>query len=260
MTDTSFIPEERLVAYADGELDQVDLEALAEREAEDPAFAARVDAYRRIRSTLQVAYDAILDEPVPERLRSAALAESGNVVFLERVRARFPPVIGKTAAIAASLMLGLLIGQLVWDRGDGALRMAAGGSGVVATGDLARILETRPSGEPDEAAGVVPRFSFARGESGYCRVFETRGEAAIAGLACREDGRWHLHAMAPMAAAPGEGTGLRPAAAGALPAVVSESIGRLIVGDPLGREAEAERLRSNWQPQERSESEGTDKQ
>jgi anti-sigma factor RsiW len=61
-----------LHAYVDGRLDAGRAAELEAWLAGDPAAAARIEAWRRQQQELHRHYDAVLEEPVPERLRRAA--------------------------------------------------------------------------------------------------------------------------------------------------------------------------------------------
>lgn len=83
------LDEERLQAYVD---DRLDAAARAEVEAQldaDPELAARAAAYRRQHKTLHETFDAVLDEPLPARLRrpqsarrSPLLARAAAVLWM----------------------------------------------------------------------------------------------------------------------------------------------------------------------------------
>jgi len=83
--------EETLMAYVDGELDakaRADVEAAM---AADPEVAERVARHEALRLRVQAAFGAVLDEPVPEHLMSAARTAPTrgreNVTDLARERA-----------------------------------------------------------------------------------------------------------------------------------------------------------------------------
>lgn len=70
------VPDELLMAYADGELSGAEHAAERARvEAaiqSDPALANRVEQHRALRAQLKATFDPVLDEPVPDRLLAAA--------------------------------------------------------------------------------------------------------------------------------------------------------------------------------------------
>ena len=69
MTDP--VSELDLQAYADGNLPEERRAAVAAWLAAHPEDAERIESYRRLAEELRSTYDAVLDEPVPERLRHA---------------------------------------------------------------------------------------------------------------------------------------------------------------------------------------------
>ncbi|TLY71052.1 MAG: hypothetical protein E6K46_07405 [Gammaproteobacteria bacterium] len=136
--------EETLMAYADGELDPAARAALEAAMAADPGLAQRVARHQALRARLRAALDPVLDEPLPQRLLesvrgAAAPRPAAKVIPLRRPAApRWSwPQLG---ALAASLVLGALLGPLV-------LHPPAGGGAVItrdgemlAGGALARAL------------------------------------------------------------------------------------------------------------------------
>ena len=65
------VTESDLQAYADGKLSEERRAAVAAWLAAHPDDAERMESYRRIAEELRATYEAVLDEPVPERLRRA---------------------------------------------------------------------------------------------------------------------------------------------------------------------------------------------
>ena len=65
------ITDDTLMAYADGELDTASRTQVDEAIARDPALAERLRQHQAMRTRVKRAFDSELDEPVPERLRSA---------------------------------------------------------------------------------------------------------------------------------------------------------------------------------------------
>jgi anti-sigma factor RsiW len=63
------LPDSELHAYVDDRLDAEGRRAVEARLAQAPEDAARAAAYREQNAAFHAAYDAVLDEPVPERLR-----------------------------------------------------------------------------------------------------------------------------------------------------------------------------------------------
>jgi anti-sigma factor RsiW len=94
MTDP--VTELDLQAYADGKLPEERRAAVAAWLAAHPEDAERIESYRRLAEELRSTYDAVLDEPVPERLR--------HVVRPASVRGY--------ARVAVWVLLGVALGAL----------------------------------------------------------------------------------------------------------------------------------------------------
>ncbi len=184
------IDPEMLAAYADGELSPEDVAKVEAAMATDPDLAKQIEAHRRLRETLSAHFAPVLDMPVPDRL-TAMLAPKDNVVSLAAVReARTgtqarqiaPPRRAVGGALAASLVLGILIGGRMTPAGP--IRAVDGQ--LVASGDLDKALTTQLASAQEGAPAHI-LASFAVRDGHYCRVFE-RG--ATAGIACRDADRW----------------------------------------------------------------------
>lgn len=73
----STIGEHELQAYVDGELAPADIARVEAAIAADPALAAQVEREHRLRARLRVAFDPVLDEPMPARF-AALLQGNGD--------------------------------------------------------------------------------------------------------------------------------------------------------------------------------------
>lgn len=174
-------------AFVDGELDDLTTARIAREAAGYAALAAQIEAERRLRATLGMHFGPILDEPVPERL-TAPIAEARKVVSLEEARARrfgFNPRTLRWAgpAIAAALVLALLIPGF----GGGQVETRDGLS--FASNDLAQALDSQLVAEQRQGSETRILLSFADESGTLCRGF---ARADLSGIACREDGGWHL--------------------------------------------------------------------
>ncbi len=232
--------DEQLMAYADGELDEGARAEIAAALARDPALAARVQEHRAAREQLQAAFAPVLDEPIPDRLTAAIDAPARTrVVDLRDARE------GKTrgrarwswpewAAIAASLLLGVLIGltalesRLTFVERDGSL---------IAAGPLERALKEQLSdGEGEHRVAL----SFRSRNGAFCRAFISRDD--LSGLACRGADGWNIHALAEAPARSAQ----YERASSALPAGVLAAIDQWIEGEPLTLEEEASAREKGW--------------
>jgi hypothetical protein len=222
--------DERLIAYVDGELPD---EARAQFEAEmaaDPALADQVARHRGLASRLAGAYAPVLEEPVPLRLTVAATAAND----------RGRPSLGlvQWGAMAACLVAGVLAGRLA-NPESGALVTRDGA--LVARGELAQALDRQLAAQPGP---VKVGLSFRTADGRYCRTFQAAADR-LAGLACREDGRWV--AQTTTAWSPATTTDYRTAGSETPPEVLA-AVDRLIAGEPLDAAAERAARDKGWRP------------
>ncbi|QGZ94991.1 anti-sigma factor family protein [Terricaulis silvestris] len=237
------LTDEELMAYADGEMPAMDAKRVEAAMAEDPPLAARVARFRAVRRALHTAYDSVLTEPVPERLRAllgdVAANEPPPVVDLavhrDTRKARFGPP--AWAAMAASLVVGVLVGHAVLPSNDLLV-----GDGRYAGADLARVLDTRlASDATNQSAATRIGLTFRANDGQVCRTFSHAAQAeTTSGLACRENDRWAVQ-VAVHGDAQGE---FRQAGADA-PAIL-DAVDAMISGEPFDAEQERAGRESNW--------------
>jgi len=226
------VDPEMLMAYADGELGPIEAKRVERAIAEDPALAEEVARHRALRATLGARFAPIADEPVPDRL--AAMLET-KVVALPRPGARRPaPGWARWGgAIAASLLLGLVLGLGLQDRGY----VRTQGGQLYATGGLARALDTQLAA--DRGAVRTP-VSFRDTRGDYCRVFTS---STADGIACRGARGWSLRQ-----ARPGSQTGnTEYAQAGSTDPALMTAAQEMMTGDPLDAPAEVRARAAGWQ-------------
>jgi hypothetical protein len=186
------ITEEMLLAYADGELDEVNRRRVERALAQDTALAARLAAHQRVAAALGLAFGPVAQEAVPERFH-ALLGDAARVVPMvsERRPARWMPI-----ALAASLALGVVVGRGL-NGSDTSVDMRDGQ--MIARGPLARALETQlAAAQPADAATRIG-LSFRAKDGQWCRSF---AGVSLSGVACRSSGEWQIEA-----ALPGQGQG-----------------------------------------------------
>ena len=243
--------EETLMAYADNELDAQTRTAVEAAMAKDPELARRVAQHKALRGKLRVAFDKTLDEPIPQRLVDAArgvpsVRREGNVIPLRR---KAPPrkIWPQWASLAASLVLGVIIGQAIL-RGPQAGPITAARDGrLTANGLLAQALsEQLASAQPDQAP-VRIGVSFKSKTGDYCRTFSMHDSTALAGLACRDHDEWHVQALA-QTASPDQGSNTFRQAAAEIPKSVMQAVEDNIAGDALDAHAEQLARDKSWNP------------
>jgi hypothetical protein len=237
-------------AYVDGTLDTSDAARLEADSRANALLAARIARQRELRRQLQAAFDPVLDEPVPQRLRDAIGAQPAAVVDLGKVRAgRSPPAAARRwalpewSAIAATLVFGTLLGSMLF-RPAGGLPVETVQGRLVASGALDAALSTQPSGSGATNAADAMRIglTFRAADGSYCRTFGLRGSV---GLACRQQDRWAVRLLEDSSSGPVETGNFRQAASALSPAMLG-AIGALGAGDVLTPEQEQAQLRSGW--------------
>ena len=230
------VDDEKLMAYLDGELDEIQRARIERALGEDEELRRRLETQQRLRDRLAAHYAPVMAEPVPERFQRLL---DPDVVDLTRARApaRFRwPVWQSAAALAATLVLGVFVGQSL-PGSDGPVRGEAGA--IYAGGELAEALDTQLASAPPAGAPTRIGVTFARADGSLCRTFEA---PTLAGLACRGDGEWQLVMTA--AASRGPETEYRQAGSGS--ALVLQAAQEMMAGEPLDAAAERRAQASGW--------------
>jgi len=233
-------------AYVDGELDPGAARRLEADSRADVALAARIARQRRLAAVLRGAFDAVLDEPVPQRLNDALTAPPTDTMVTpigaapeqRRARPRWSP--REWSAMAATLVLGLLVGALAFHTHKLPVQLVQGR--MLAGDALARALSTQLSGAtPADATRVG--LSFRAADGAWCRSFSLSGSS---GLACRRQGRWVVQLLEASRQQTTVNAGdYRQAASSVSPAMVA-AIGALGGSDALTAEQEQQQLRAGW--------------
>lgn len=245
--------DEVLMAYADGELDEVTCRALEEAMRKDASLAHRVSQYKSLRANVFAAYAPVAEEAVPPRL-SQPLRQA-TVVSLDSVRARREAeqqaarkaTRGRNwswpewGALAAMLMVGVMVGHfgMAMLPMEGGETVASRDGVLVAQGRLATALDQQLGGS---GGPVRIGTSFLSQDGVYCRSFMTAQE--MAGLACRQGATWKVQ-MALQNPARGQQGEYRQAGA-EMPPQVLEAIDQRISGQPLDAKAEQEAVQRKW--------------
>jgi hypothetical protein len=234
--------DEILMAYADGELEDAQRAAIAAAVEKDPELARRVERHRATRARVAGAFAGVLDQPLPEKLITAA---RGADVLQFPSRASAPQTrrwgVREWGAMAASVVLGVLA-SWQWLAPQQPLLSPHNGA-LVASGGLANALDAQLASTQREDDAVQIGVSFRSRAGEFCRSFVLR-EAGTAGLACRAGDEWRIAVTATAAEASG---GIRQASAAA-PAVLKE-IEAQISGEPLDAAGEKDALAGGWKKQ-----------
>ncbi|RJF85369.1 anti-sigma factor family protein [Sphingomonas cavernae] len=183
------IDPETLMAYADGELDEVAAKRVERAIAEDPALARQVEAHRALRARIAGHFAPIAGEPVPERLRTMIGNNAASIDEARARRSRWTLPRGNIAAMAATLVVGLLVGQAI-DLNPAPVADRSGT--LVAQAGLERALDTQLASEQPSGAATRIGLTFRDKAGAVCRTFEAQ---ALAGIACRVDGAWQVRQM-----------------------------------------------------------------
>lgn len=182
-------------AFVDGELEASLAAKLAADCQHDAGLAARIARQRHLLTRLHAEFSAVLEEPVPERLRQALSPAPHAVTPLGAARApRARPSTPWWGALAASVVIGIMVGWLM-PRGAG-LPIEAADGGLLARGALDAALSEQLSTDDATASGVQVALSFRSTDGTWCRSFSLQG---IDGLACRSATGWRVEVLSPSA-------------------------------------------------------------
>lgn len=197
------ITDHEIQAYVDGELAPEDAARLEAAIAADVMVAARVEREKRLRASLRGAYEPVLAEPVPDRLRTllAGPAEGATARADDRVvelRQRRPERARRWSVPAMALAASIAVVAIVAGGGlrpPGRSDLRLDGGRLLAHGSLAEALEGALASEPVPGAPVRVGLTFRDARGRICRSFE-HVPAAQAGLACRDGERWRIEVLA----------------------------------------------------------------
>ena len=237
--------EETLMAYADNELDSQTRSAVEAAMASDPEIARRIAQHEALRGRLKATFDKTLDEPPPQRLVDAArgvpaVRREGNVIPLRRKQAQ-RPAWPHWATMAASLVIGVIIGRVFLRMPTAAAPVASRDGQVVANGTLAAALSDQLASSQTPDAPVKIGVSFKSKTGDYCRTFTMHASTTLAGLACRDHNDWRVQVLAqtPQGAGNSSASGAYRQAGSEMPRPVLQAVEDNIAGDPLDAHAEA---------------------
>ena len=236
--------DEMLMAYADGELDLVARAEIEAAMAKDPAVARAVERHRALAGKVRAAYDGVLEEPVPDELATlTADPEDPRVVELAALRSERRIAVGRWQmpawiAIAASLLLGLFVGLLLFR--DSSTPYQETARGLIASGELEEGLATELASAPGDS-NIHIGVSFRDRDGDYCRSFTYEHGAPLAGLACHHGEDWKIRVLTEAPSASGE---LRAAAS--MPLAVLQAVDASIAGEPLDAAAEEKAREAGW--------------
>jgi hypothetical protein len=231
MTGTSEIRPETLMAYADGELGPIEAKRVERAVAADPTLAAAVERHRAFGARLRGAFAPIADAGVPPEVETL-LRNAAQVTPLAPRRVSVSPK--WLGAIAASLMIGLVVGQtLPRMASESGIAMDAGQ--MIARGDVARALDTQLASTQAADAPVRVGVTFRAAGGDLCRTFE---HGAVGGIACSDGGDWRMARL--YGGLEAQSTEFRQA--GSAGAAMMADAQAMMVGEPLDAAGEAAAL------------------
>lgn len=230
--------DETFFAWLDGELDGAEAAAVAAQVAADPDLRHKADAHRALKAGLGRAFAPIASAPIPDAILNST--EPGNVVNMAAVRdakaSRFQlPAMAQWAAIAATLVVGLVTGSML---SGGTSSVRGNASHVVASAELESALNVRLASAP-VATGPRVGLTFRDQTGSICRSF---ADGPAQGLACREGDDWAIRGLVQSQAAT---EGQFRMASGSDP-VLADMIASRIDGEPFDAAAEREAMARGW--------------
>ena len=231
------IDDDMLMAFADGELDEVGRARVERALAGDPALRDRLDQQRQLRARLAAHYGPVAEEEIPERFR--AMLETNIVPFPAAQPRTRRPLWQSLTALAATLVLGLLLGRTLLAPAPVPGAFAVADGRLVARGSLAEALDSQlASAQPHDTATRIG-VTFANRDGRPCRTFDSE---ATAGIACRSGADWQM-----MMTAAGSGrqhSDYRQAGSENL--LVQQVAQEMMAGEPFDDAAERRARDSGW--------------
>jgi|TARA_R100001244_G_scaffold20643_8_gene21623 anti-sigma factor RsiW len=237
--------EQTVMAYVDGECDAVTRKRIEKAMVTDTALAGQIARERALRDKLAAHYAPVMSEEIPDRLAALLTAPARPDVDTSFASRQAQRVMAKEqrgrgfgvaqwGAMAATLALGIVVGQYGLDGGSNSLFVQQG-SALVASGTLERTLDKQlASAQADDSAFRIG-LTFRAKSGVICRSFT--GEA-VSGIGCREGQQWKM-----VNTLPGGGQNdYRQASSSAINAAAAE----LMEDAPMDADAERKSLETGW--------------
>lgn len=236
------IDDEKLSAFLDAELPDVEMEAIREQLIEDENLANRMAELAMVDELVAMSYSTIDARPMPESI-TKLLAEdepkgetkTAQIIAFPLLK-KIQQNIQQHAAIAASvaLVIGFGISQFMHTNTNNNWQA------------VAQILDTTPSGvEQLSSTGsqIKPRLTFTNKAGEYCRQFVMNDKnGASENIACHKDGQWQLTATVYLEKVQQAGT-YQTASGGSL---LDETVEQMASGDFFNAQAESRAIEQHW--------------
>lgn len=231
------LTEEKLIAYADGEISGEESRAVEAALKTRPDLQAFVEQQRALRHRFEASFSA-MDEAIPERLLNTLMQTPVSSRWRRQQRLkswtsrRF--LLWSAMPTAAALACGLVVGVMLTPQGS--FRVDRGM--ILARGALSTALDKQLASAQPASNAVRVGVSFKDRNGRYCRTFS---EASLAGVACRD---WDGWAVAALASSPSESGAYHMASA--MPDAVRDTVEKMIAGEPLDAAEEMRARAKNW--------------
>ncbi|MFL6763052.1 MAG: anti-sigma factor [Sphingomicrobium sp.] len=180
--------DEKFFAWLDGELAEADAAEMEAKVAADPALQLLAREHRALGARLTAAFGPIADAPVPRHLVTTLRPTAKVVDFAAAKRKRILPQPAQWAAMAATLVIGMVIGAGLPQRAGDPVEVHAGQ--LYAGSAIKDALDTQLASAPSGDVHIGLTFLDKAGK--ICRSFT---KDVSSGLACREGGRWQIRAL-----------------------------------------------------------------
>ena len=228
--------DEDFFSWLDGELGGEAADRVAARVAASPELTSRAEQHRKLAAGLRHSFDPVMDAAAsPPRFGQAKVVDIGARGAGHRT-SRF--AMPQWAAMAATLVLGLVAGTMIGGRGGMDSPVALEGNKLVASAELDRALDDSLASAPT-SDGPRIGLTFRDASGRICRSFN---EAAASGLACRDGEHWRIRGL--FQGAEGQAGDYRMAA-GEDPRLAS-LIDETIAGEPFDEGQEKAALDKGW--------------
>jgi hypothetical protein len=182
------IEDEQFFAWLDGELDDEAAARIAAQVSADPKLSARADEHRKLTAGLRTAFEPVITHAAsPPRFEPAQIIDFGARAKVGGLRGGFG--IPQWAAMAATLALGLVAGNMLGDRSGAPVLNRDGMLVAAASLDQALDKQLASVGAPGE---VRIGLTFRDRTGSICRSFN---DGAASGLACRDDDDWRIRGL-----------------------------------------------------------------